>query len=653
MIAPRPDARAGDTASLPRRLAYLWYGVAGGLCGGSAVGAIEALAVLSVTRPTEYRALAYAWLAYGLLGASSGAAVGAVLVALGRPVGMVAARAWCLGFFAVAAGLGAGILQLTLDARVGPELGAALLAAVALVAIVGVWFGGHLLTKTPLRILTRARGTAGLWGAGLGVASLLSLSPAPGGSGTMAPHRAQPDTFAGKPDVLLVVVDGLRADALPTMPALGAFAADAVVFEQHVAASSWTRASVASLLSARAPSRHGAARRDGVLADDVVTLPELLRDAGYATGGLPNSPDLSATWGLDQGFDWYPFDPDYPLGATASVRTLALYATAARLYARVDPTVEVRHHYRPAEEQLARAHTFFGANAAGGAAGADRAFLFVHLMDAQAPWFPATPDGTAYTRDAHPAPLAEEAPALRQRYAVGVARVDAALGRFFAELSAAGRYDDLLVVVTAGHGMELGDHGGAWDGTTVYDELVHVPLLVKLPGNARAGTRVPWQVRQVDVAPTIADLAGFAPDPAWEGTSLFDDAFDDHLALLRPPEVEEEGAEDAPVLPFAPPTWAEHPGSRDAGSELDLDGTAVRAVRSLGRKLVQVERLAPNGRRLPSLACYDLVADPGETRDLTRDDPSCAAALAERLRRIGERTQAPPEPARTEDPRDE
>lgn len=639
----RADARRRDAAPLPRPLAYAWYGLAGGLCGGSAVGAIEALLLLSVTRPSEYRALAYAYLSYGLLGAVCGAALGVVLVPLGRLVGMGAARAWCLGFFAVAAGLGSGVFHLTVGA-----VGGGVPAGLALVALVGVWFGGHLLTKTPLRILLRPRGTAGLWAAGFTVVTLLSLSPAPGAVGTMAPRRIQPEAFAEKPDVLLIVVAGLRADALPAMPALQAFAADSVLFEQHVAASSSTRASVASLLSSRAPSRHGAARRDGVLAAGVVTLAELLRDAGYATGGLPNSPDLSATWGLDRGFDWYPFDPEYPLGATASVHALALYGTATRLGARIDPTQHVRHHYRAAGEQLDRARAFLDANAS--ATGRDRVFLFVHLMDAQAPWFPEPFDGTAYTREAHPVPLPDEAPALRPRYAVGVSRVDAALGRYFAQLAAAGRYDDLLIVVTADHGLELGDHGGAWDGTTVYDELVHVPLIVKLPGNARGGARVPWQVRQVDVAPTIADLTGFAPDPSWEGTSLFDDAFDDHLARLLPPEYQEEGETDPAIPPFAPPSWADHPGSRAALIELDLDGTTLQAVRSHGRKLVQVLRSGPNRRRLPALACYDLVLDPGETRDLTREDPSCAAALAERLQRLADGPPAPPRSALPKEP---
>ncbi|MDP2314405.1 MAG: sulfatase [Pseudomonadota bacterium] len=648
------NPRPAPPPPLPHPLAYAWYGLAGGLCGGSAVGAIEALAVLSVTRPAEYEALAYAYLLYGVVGAAFGAGVGALLVPVGRLVGVVAARAWCLGFFAVAAGLGTGIARAALPGAATYE--GLLGVGFGVGALVGVWLGGHLLTKTPLRVLPRPRGTFALWGGGLVVATMLSLSPAPGAQGTVAPRRPQPGSFAEKPDVLLIVVEGLRADALtlgaaeaPAVPgagartpALAAFARDAVVFEQHVAASSWSRAAVASLLASRAPSRHGAAARAGVLRDDVVTLAELLRNAGYATAGLPDTADLAATWGLDQGFDWYPFDPRYPLAASASARMLTLYGAAARLYARVEPTDRARDHYRPAPAQLDRVGEVLDAN--GSATGGDRTFVFVHLAEPGGPWFPEPADGTAYRRADHPMPPPDGAAALRPRYLTEVERVDGALGRFFADLKARGRYDGLLIVVTGSHGLELGDHGGAWDGASLYDELLHVPLLIKLPGGARAGTRVPWQVRQVDLAPTVADLAGFDADAGWEGTSLFDDAFDDHLALLHPPDAEEWSAEE--VAAFTPPTWAEHPGSRDALSELDLDGMSLQSVRSGGRKLVQALRLAPKGRRLPALACYDLLLDPGELRDLTRVDPSCPASLAARLQALAEAppAEAAPEP---------
>ena len=611
---------------LPRPLAYLWYGAAGGLCGGAVAGGVEALGVLSTMRPTEYEALAYAWLAYGLIGAAYGAGIGALLVPVGRLAGIGGARAWSVGFGAVSAAVGVVVVRAALGpaAPMGPIGG-----GFGALALVVVWLGGHLLTKTPLRVLQRPRGTAALWGAGLVVTTMLSLSPAPGALATLTPRRLQAASFTEKPDVVLIVVSGLRADALdpavlgaPT-PALAALAADSVVFEQNVAASAWTRATVGSIFTSMPPSRHHAT--EGVLPEDTVTLAELLRDGGYATGGLPGTPELTTTWGLDQGFDWYPFAPDHPLGASASASRLTLYGLGARIYARFDPTERVEHHRPSAERLLDEGRAFLDANRG------DRAFLFVHLQEPQGPFFPDPPDGTAYTREAHPMPAPEESADLRRRYAVEVARVDAALGRFFAALKADSRYDPLLVVVTGAQGIELLDHGAAWDGATLYDELLHVPLLVKLPGNARAGTRVPWQVRQIDLAPTVADLTGFEAAPAWEGTTLFEDAFDDHLALLSPPEF----ALDETDPPFAPPTWATHPGSRDAFIELERGGASVQAVRSGGRKLVQVLRRAPGVRRLPSLACFDLLADPGETRDLTRDDPSCPAEMAGRLAALG------------------
>ncbi len=611
----------------PRPLAYAWYGLAGGLCGGAVVGAVEALARLSLIRPTEYEALAYAYVLYGGIGAVLGLGGGVLLVPVGWWLGVTPARAWSLAFHGVAAVLGVTVIRAASDAS--SPLFEAAPAGLGLVALVGIWLGGHLLTKTPLRMLHRPRGTAASWGGGLVVVTLLSLAPAPGAVGTLAPHRPQAATAA--PDVVLVVIDGLRADALGrpgATPALDAFAADAVVFEQHVAASASTGPAVGALFSGRSPSRQGSAAQPGALADDVVTLAEHLRDAGYATGGLPNTPELAATFGFDQGFDWYAFDPAYPLGASASTHTLALYGVVARLYKRLDPTERISDHFRPAADQLTRARAFLDANAG------DRAFVFVHLVEPAGPWFPAPFDGTAYTRADHPTFGAGEGSAeARARYAGAVDRVDGALGAFFGGLRSAGRYDDALVIVTGDHGLELGDHGGAWDGETLYDELVHVPLLVKLPGNARAGTRVPWQVRQVDLAPTLADLAGLAPDPGWEGASLFEDAFDDHLARLLPPEPfeDEDEADRLARSAFVAPTWADHPGSRDALSELDHDGTVLQSVRSGGLKLVQVLSHGPGARRLPSLACYDLLVDPGESRDLTRDDPTCPARLAARL----------------------
>jgi hypothetical protein len=106
-----------------------------------------------------------------------------------------------------------------------------------------------------------------------------------------------------------------------------------------------------------------------------------------------------------------------------------------------------------------------------------------------------------------------------------IASVDAELGRLFAGLVDAGVYDDAMVIVTADHGEEFWDHGGFFHGQSLYDELLHVPLIVKLPGDRLAATRRRDLVSTVDILPTIAaavsGASGAAADPRWQGRPLF------------------------------------------------------------------------------------------------------------------------------------
>lgn len=624
---------------LPGRLAHAGYALGGALCGGSVVGGAEGLYVLASTRPAEYGAFAYGVVLYGAAGVALGAPLALVLAALGRRARFGAERAWSASVAAAAAALATVVLHARVGARLvdlgvtHPLLVAAL--GTGVLALVGAWFGGHVVAKTPLRLLASARGTVGAWFAGLAVAVLLSASPAPGAATTLAPGRPLP--AEPRPDVILVVVDGLRTDALgaygaPTgaTPRLDAFARDAVVFEQHVAAAGTTAPAVASIFTATPAGLHGVAADGDVLGGDLPTVAEVLRDAGYATGGLPNATSVSGTRGFDRGFDWYPLTREDPLHASESAAALTLYRPLRAAWEARVPRPPVDAWHTPAPAQLAAADTFLRANRL--------AFLFVHLAEPNLPWF-AT-DG----RVLHDVPSRDTAQSLadeaRRLYADEVTRVDDALGAFLDRLRAAGRYDGALVVVTADHGEELGGRGGLGHGETLYDDIVRVPLLVKLPGNARAGTRVPWQVRAVDVAPTIVEAAGLAPPEAWRGATVFDDWFEDDLALLRPPDPEPDDL----GAPFTPPGWAEHPGSRPALVELSTPNGGLVAVREGGLKLVR-----RTGSVVPGSACYDLRAEPGEVRALPPDEARCRRAdIADAL--LGGWTGVRPPPTPAEDP---
>lgn len=616
----------------PSAPASLWYGLAGGLCGGSSVGAAEALYILSASRPAEYQALVYGVVLYGGIGAGAGLGVGVLLAVVGRGVRMSAAVQWCLGGSVVASGLGFLTLRFVLNKIWYMEQGVPtstqlwIVCACAIAVAVGTWFGGSLLTKTPLRVLPGPKGTFAIWSVGLGIALLLAMAPAPGATGaTGGAMGARPNdaSLLDKPNVVLLLLDTTRADALgvygagpDATPNLDAFARDAVVFDQHIVSAPWTRPSVASLLTSLAPASHGCDTKVAGLSDAVVTIAERLRDGGYATGGLPNNAHITAAHGFDQGFDWYPYTPEYPLTASESSHALALYGLARHIYARLVPRQRVESYYAPAEIQLARASEFIAKNLE------NRFFLFVHLMEPHDPYFAHPVTGEAVARAALPSPDPTRTAEIRTLYAGEVRHLDAEIGRFFDWLRAEGLYDRSLVIVTADHGEEFQEHGGWWHGTTLYDEQLRVPLLVKLPENVRGGTRVVWQVGQIDVAPTIAELVGLTPDASWQGRMLFDDYFDADLAVSAS-------------------SWATHPASRDVASELEFEGYQLRSLRSAGQKLIQTTRVpAGDVRRDPPEACYDLREDPGECAGPKESGATCDGALAARLHTLMEDRRA-------------
>lgn len=623
----------------------LWYGLSAGLVAGSVVGAGEALYVLQASTPSEYQALAYGTVLYGLIGGCIGLAIGVALAPFHARI--QPARAWTMASSGVACSLGFFILRYIVNKAVYAEQGVpmvttlGLAGALGMASIVWVWIGTNILIKTPLRMIPTTKGTVVLWGGGIAASMLFSLAPAPGAAGAMAPKKQQAPDFAQKPDVILILVDTLRADALSVYggpadasPALAAFAGDAIAFDQFITSASWTRASTASLMTSLSPSTHTCELKNSALPSMVKTLAEVMQDAGYVTGGLPNNANVTGAQGFGQGFDWFPYNPEYPLGAAESTYALSMYSLVRKVWTHIDTKKRVEEYYQPAEKQLARASEFIAANQG------SRYFLFVHLMEPHDPYFTHPWTGEAYGRAEHPNPDPGLLPKLKAMYAGEVSHADAEIGTFLASLKADGRYDDALIIVTADHGEEFLEHGGWWHGTTLYDEQIRVPLLVKLPGKARAGTRVPWQVRQIDLAPTIAELAGLTPAPTWQGRMLFDDRFEDDLKLMSPPVVEVEEPVDpaAPVLSADPatpappawtaPTWANHPASRDALAEQDFEGYDLEALRRGGKKVIEALRTPiDNARHQPPVQYYDLMSDPTEQHNLAGSGEANEAAM--------------------------
>src|SRR2546430_5205476 len=147
-------------------------------------------------------------------------------------------------------------------------------------------------------------------------------------------------------------------------------------------------------------------------------------------------------------------------------------------------------------------------------------FVFAHYMDPHDPYFVHPFNGEGYARVANPNPPASVAGLYRKLYDGEIAYLDEQLGVLFDDLRARGLYDRTLIVLTADHGEEFQEHGGWWHGTTLYDEQIHVPLVVKPPARAGGGRVVDEFATNLDVLPTVLTSARLSVPAALQGHPL-------------------------------------------------------------------------------------------------------------------------------------
>jgi arylsulfatase A-like enzyme len=372
----------------------------------------------------------------------------------------------------------------------------------------------------------------------------------------------------------------LRADHVgaygygrPTTPAIDALARDGVVFEQAIAQSTFTKTSIASLFTGLFPYRHGVYRgsqrenptkvTSDILPQRLTTLAELLRDHGYLTAAWVQNSHLRQFMGFAQGFVSY-HDQQGPVeriaGRVEHFLDLAARRESVFIYAHF---IDLHDPYRPPAPYDA----MFGPAGADAYAGIDLAEWGAYLAEVR--------EGK---RRLSPA----QAERLVALYDGQIRRVDDRIGRLLGRLRRLGLYDSTLVVLTADHGDGFLEHGFISHSTTPYEELVRVPLIVKLPAGRSAGTRIGAQARLVDVLPTVLELAGVSDTLAVDGCSL--------LPLIRG-ETQRDPACGIAVSEIA-----------------DEEGEPTLALRTPTAKFIR--------RPGKPDELYDLASDPGETRNL-------------------------------------
>lgn len=312
-------------------------------------------------------------------------------------------------------------------------------------------------------------------------------------------------TESACPNVLIYLIDTLRQDhvgcygyARDTTPNIDAFARDAVKFTELMPQSSWTKPSVASLLTSTYPNVHGAHDRPDIRRKDLPTLAKALEAAGYETHGINTNIHCTPLWNFGTEFgryvdvdsaDWRNADDAKPVDAAIAT----LRHVAGRAW-----------------------------------------FLYVHTMGGHDPYRPPK----AYAEKFREQP-GKAAPQVRQQttgtapedaqkreaidlYDGEIAYSDAQFGRLMAELKTLGLYDNTLIILLSDHGEEFWEHGGERHGNTLYEEVLRVPLLIKMPGNAHAGGTLSLLIENVDIAPTVLDIVGASQEARFQGRSFLE-----------------------------------------------------------------------------------------------------------------------------------
>lgn len=297
------------------------------------------------------------------------------------------------------------------------------------------------------------------------------------------------------PDVFIYLIDACRPDRLgcygydrPTSPAIDSFAREATLYENAYAASTWTRPSVATILTGLYACVHGAMHETDALAQWPALLPEMLRPAGYTTRCIAANGNITTELGFNQGYDEFVFLNEAP-------------ATL------IDQMVAKRLAPQPPSKPV---------------------FMYLHTVETHGPWNPGPEalrrfdrglkgryDGSAASLDKisvlHPQLSEADLGHLIDLYDARISEADQGFAQFIDTLKRAGRYDNSLIILLSDHGEAFAEHDTFGHGWGLNRDTMHVLLAVKFPRGRDAGVRAAQPVSLIDVAPTVLAEAGVSP----------------------------------------------------------------------------------------------------------------------------------------------
>ena len=312
-----------------------------------------------------------------------------------------------------------------------------------------------------------------------------------------------------QPNIVLIVIDTLRRDRLgcyghdPRIsPNIDRLASSSVVFDNAYSQAPWTLPSMAALLTSRYPAELGIRGFNQRIPDSEIFLPEILSDHGYAAHAVVSHDFVGAKWGFDQGFDSF----QSFAGGHRSISSERVTRAALPLIDSFaeNPTFLLVHYFDP--------H-----------------FLYIEHDDFPADPSPPEADSQWWVMAfkklrarARRGELSEEKrDYLLALYDSEISFTDRQIGRLLKRLEEANRRRDTIVILTADHGEEFLDHGGLGHTSTVYNELINVPLLIRWPG-VDEPIRSDRAVALIDLLPTLLDYVGISLDHSVSGLHMRD-----------------------------------------------------------------------------------------------------------------------------------
>ena len=301
---------------------------------------------------------------------------------------------------------------------------------------------------------------------------------------------------AKRPNVLVYVVDCLRADhvgaygyPLPATPTLDALAEDGVVLEELMSCAPWTKPSTGFLFTSLLPMYHQARTIDDALPYERLTLAEAFRASGYTTAAWVANPVIKPrVFFFNQGFDRW-----------VDLRTFKARSAGQHINALESDAADITNGVLPWLEEN-RGRSFF---------------LYLHSLDLHFGYRPRPPFDEIFVKTAEEGLTRD-----RELYDNELAYNDREIGRLVEALKALELYDETLLLVTADHGEEFGEHDFTRHGKTLFREALHIPGILKLPHSEKAGRRIPSLVGNIDLAPSLLELAGLPVPSVFQGRSI-------------------------------------------------------------------------------------------------------------------------------------